>query len=51
MIDYFVVDVTQFVFFVDSDELAQPMTFYVEHPIDIDFHFNRIAFDKGLLAS
>lgn len=50
MIDYFIVDVTQFVFFVDSDESAQPMTFHVEHPIEIDFHFNSIALQKGLLA-
>lgn len=51
MMDYFVVDVTQYVFLTDADELAQPMTFYVEHPIDIDFHFNSIAYNKGLLVS
>lgn len=51
MMDYFVVDVTQYVFFSDSNELAQPMTFYVEHPTDIDFNFNNIATSKGLCTS
>lgn len=51
MMDYFIVDVTQYVFIIDSDEYSQPMTFYVEHPDDIDFHFNEIAFAKGLFAS
>lgn len=51
MMDYFVVDVTQYVFLIDSDESAQPMTYYVEHPVDIDFHFNSIAYSKGLFAS
>lgn len=48
MMDYFVVSITQSVFLVDSNELALPMTYYVEHPVDIDFHFNSIAFSKGL---
>ncbi|KAG4070271.1 hypothetical protein HA402_009834 [Bradysia odoriphaga] len=47
MMDYFVVDVNQYVFLTDSDESAQPMTFYVEHPVDIDFHFNSIAYSKA----
>lgn len=51
MMDYFVVDVTQYVFITDSTEFDQPMTYYVEHPIDIDFHFNSIAYSKGLFAS
>lgn len=50
MMDYFVVDVTQRVFFIDSNELVQPMTHYVEHPLDIDFHFNSISHSKGLSA-
>lgn len=50
MMDYFVVDVTQYVFRVDSNEFVQPMTHYVEHPIEIDFHFNSIAYSKGLFA-
>lgn len=48
--DYFVVDNNQFVFRIDSNEFAQPMTHYVEHPIEIDFHFNSIAYNKGLLV-
>lgn len=50
MIDYFLVDITHNVFYVDSDEYAQPMTYYVERPIDIDFEFISIASEKGLLA-
>ncbi|KAG4070261.1 hypothetical protein HA402_009824 [Bradysia odoriphaga] len=47
MMDYFVVDNNQFVFRIDSDEFTQPMTHYVEHPIEIDFHFNSIAYNKA----
>lgn len=50
MLDFFVVDIIQFVFRVDSNEFAQPMTHYVEHPIDIDFHFNSINYSKGWFA-
>ncbi|KAJ6633456.1 Aminopeptidase N [Pseudolycoriella hygida] len=47
MMDYFVVDIMQSVFLIDSDERTEPMTFYIEHPIDIDFHFNSIAYSKA----
>lgn len=49
MLDYFVVENNQYVSRIDSNEFAQPLTHYVEHPIDIDFHFNSIAYNKGLL--
>lgn len=48
--DYFVVDNNQFVFRIDANEFSQPMTHYVEHPIEIDFHFNNIAYNKGSLT-
>lgn len=51
MMDYFVVDASQRVFHIDANENAHPMTHYVEHPMDIDFHFNGIAHLKGLFTS
>lgn len=51
MLDFFVVDITQYVLRVDAHEFVQPMSHYVEHPIDIDFHFNTIAYSKGLFCS
>ncbi len=49
--DYFVVDNNQDVLRIDASEFAHPMTHYVEHPIDIDFHFNSIAYNKGWFAA
>lgn len=48
MMDYFVVDVAQSMFFSDSFQNARPMTYYVERPYDIDEQFNRVALSKGL---
>lgn len=47
MMDFFVTDVKQYVFYTDSDEYSTPMTFYVERPYDIGYHFNSIAYSKG----
>lgn len=48
MMDFFVVDVAQLMFFADSNQNARPMTYYVERPYDIDDHFNRVAYSKGI---
>lgn len=48
MMDFFVVDVLQSMFFADSNQNARPMTYYVERPYDIDEQFNRVAYSKGL---
>lgn len=48
MMDYSVIDNNQYVMRIDSNEFTLPMTHYVEHPIDIDFHFDAIAYQKGL---
>lgn len=51
MMDFFVTDVKQYVFYTDSDEFSRPMTYYVEHPEDIDDHYDSIAYLKGLFNS
>lgn len=48
MMDYFVVEVAQLMFFADAIQNPRPMTYYVERPYDIDEHFNRVAYSKGL---
>lgn len=48
MMDYFVVEIAQLMFFADSNQNARPMTYYVERPYDIDEQFNRVAYSKGL---
>ncbi|XP_037037757.1 endoplasmic reticulum aminopeptidase 1-like [Bradysia coprophila] len=47
MMDYFVVEVAQLMFFADATTNTRPMTYYVERPYDIDEHFNRVAYSKG----
>lgn len=47
MIDFFVVDVIHNVFRSDAYESSRPMTYYVEHPLDIERQFNNIAYSKG----
>lgn len=48
MMDFFVIDVKQYVFYTDSDEFSLPMTFYVERPDEIAYHYDNIAYGKGL---
>ncbi|KAJ6633455.1 Aminopeptidase N [Pseudolycoriella hygida] len=45
--DFFVTDVKQNVFYTDSNEFTNPMTFYVEHPLDIEQQYNSIAYGKA----
>ncbi|KAJ6629262.1 Aminopeptidase N, partial [Pseudolycoriella hygida] len=47
LLDFFVVDNNQWALRIDASEFTLPMTHYVEHPIDIDFHFNSIAYNKA----
>lgn len=47
MMDYFVVDIAQSMFFADAITNARPLTYYLEHPSAIDEHFNRVALSKG----
>lgn len=51
MLDYFVIDNNQYALRLDASEFTQPMTHYVEHPIEIDFHFNGIAYNKGMCGT
>lgn len=44
---YFVIDVNHYILRIDSNEFTQPMTNYVENPLEIDFHFGSIAYSKG----
>lgn len=51
MMNYFVVVVNHFAFRIDSNEFTQPMTVYVEHPLEIDSLFNNVAYSKGMFAN
>lgn len=51
MMDYFVVDNNHNSLRIDSSEFVHPMTHYVEHPYEIDFHFNSVAYNKGPFTS